>query len=133
MATRKATLARRRRHLMELAEPDSILIVPSARECLRNGDSMYPFRQDSDFLYLTGFNEPDAVLVLVPGRDGGEHHPPRPSEILRAAGVLEDEGDPREREDDDAGPLESGEQERMCRRLGQQFPRVERNPPELGE
>ncbi|MGK7296329.1 MAG: aminopeptidase P N-terminal domain-containing protein [Candidatus Wenzhouxiangella sp. M2_3B_020] len=72
MATRKATLARRRRHLMELAEPDSILIIPSARECLRNGDSMYPFRQDSDFLYLTGFDEPDAVLVLVPGRDGGE-------------------------------------------------------------
>ena len=63
---------RRRRHLMDLAESGSILIVPSARECLRNGDAHYPFRQDSDFLYLTGFNEPDAVLVLVPGRDGGE-------------------------------------------------------------
>jgi len=57
---------------MELAEPDSILIVPSAREVLRNGDSHFPFRQDSDFLYLTGFTEPDAVLVLAPGRDGGE-------------------------------------------------------------
>lgn len=63
---------RRRRHLMELAEPGSILIVPSARPKLRNGDCFYPFRQDSDFLYLTGFNEPDAVLVLIPGRDGGE-------------------------------------------------------------
>jgi Xaa-Pro aminopeptidase len=57
---------------MELAEPDSVIIVPSAREKLRNGDSAYPFRQDSDFLYLTGFDEPDAVLVLVPGRDEGE-------------------------------------------------------------
>ncbi len=56
---------------MELAESGSILIVPSARERLRNGDTHYPFRQESDFLYLTGFNEPDTVLVLVPGRDGG--------------------------------------------------------------
>jgi len=62
----------RRRDLMALAEPDSIVIVPSARERLRNGDTHYPFRQDSDFFYLTGFDEPDAVLVLVPGRDGGE-------------------------------------------------------------
>lgn len=69
---RRETLARRRRHLMELAEPDSIVIVPSAREQLRNGDSFHPFRQDSDFLYLTGFGEPDAVLVLVPGREAGE-------------------------------------------------------------
>lgn len=57
---------------MDLAEPDSIIIVPAARERLRNGDSLFAFRQDSDFLYLTGFDEPDAVLVLVPGRDTGE-------------------------------------------------------------
>lgn len=57
---------------MQLAESDSILIVPSAREQLRNGDSFYPFRQDSDLLYLTGFSEPDAVLVLVPDREEGE-------------------------------------------------------------
>jgi Xaa-Pro aminopeptidase len=72
MSATRDTLARRRRHLMELAEPDSVIIVPSARERLRNGDSFYPFRQDSDFLYLTGFDEPDAVLVLVPGRGEGE-------------------------------------------------------------
>ncbi|MGM0659299.1 MAG: aminopeptidase P N-terminal domain-containing protein [Pseudomonadota bacterium] len=72
MTTSPKNLARRRRHLMDLAEPDSILVVPSAREQLRNGDSYHPFRQDSDFLYLTGFNEPDAVLVLIPGRDAGE-------------------------------------------------------------
>jgi len=64
--------ARRRRAVMGLAEPDSILIVPAARQRLRNGDGHFAFRQDSDFLYLTGFNEPDALLVLAPGRDGGE-------------------------------------------------------------
>jgi Xaa-Pro aminopeptidase len=72
MSTSEARIhARRRRHLMDLAESGSILIVPSARERLRNGDAHYPFRQESDFLYLTGFSEPDAVLVLVPGREGG--------------------------------------------------------------
>ncbi|MDT8437483.1 MAG: aminopeptidase P N-terminal domain-containing protein [Wenzhouxiangellaceae bacterium] len=67
-----AEFARRRRELMQLAESDSIIIVPAANETLRNGDSHHPFRQDSDFLYLSGYREPDAVLVLVPGRDGGE-------------------------------------------------------------
>ncbi len=66
------TLARRRRDLMQLAEPDSVIIVPAGRELLRNGDSAFAFRQDSDFLYLTGFNEPEAVLVLVPERGSGE-------------------------------------------------------------
>ncbi|MDX1625794.1 MAG: aminopeptidase P N-terminal domain-containing protein, partial [Wenzhouxiangellaceae bacterium] len=63
---------RRRRHVMDLAEPNSVLIFASAREQLRNGDSYHPFRQDSDFLYLTGFDEPDAVLVLCPDREQGE-------------------------------------------------------------
>jgi len=72
MTASKKILARRRRHLMDLAEPDSIIIVSAAAEQLRNGDTMFAFRQDSDFLYLTGFNEPDAVLVLIPGRDAGE-------------------------------------------------------------
>ncbi|HKL51363.1 MAG TPA: aminopeptidase P N-terminal domain-containing protein [Wenzhouxiangellaceae bacterium] len=72
MTASKKILARRRRHLMDLAEPDSIIIVSAAAEQLRNGDSMFAFRQDSDFLYLTGFSEPDAVLVLIPGRETGE-------------------------------------------------------------
>jgi len=67
-----AEYARRRRQLMRLASPEAIFILPSAAERVRNNDSHYPFRQDSDFLYLTGFNEPDAVLVLVPGRKHGE-------------------------------------------------------------
>jgi Xaa-Pro aminopeptidase len=68
----KQEFARRRRDLMSHMEPDSIAIVPSAREKNRNRDTDYPFRQDSDFYYLTGFPEPDAVLVLLPGRAHGE-------------------------------------------------------------
>lgn len=64
--------ARRRRDLMAQMEPDSIAIVPSALEKIRNRDVEFPFRQDSDFYYLTGFSEPDAVLVLLPGREHGE-------------------------------------------------------------
>lgn len=64
--------ARRRRELMALMEPDSIAIVPSAKMLIRNRDAEYPFRQDSDFYYLSGFDEPDAVLVLMPGREAGE-------------------------------------------------------------
>ncbi|HET6603459.1 MAG TPA: Xaa-Pro aminopeptidase [Xanthomonadaceae bacterium] len=71
--TIKATeFARRRRQLMRMAGADAILILPAAAERTRNGDNHYPYRQDSDFLYLSGFREPDAVLVLVPGRSHGE-------------------------------------------------------------
>ncbi len=64
-------LARRER-LMSAAGPQSLILLPAADERLRNGDSHFPFRQDSDFLYLTGFDEPDAVLALLPGRDKAE-------------------------------------------------------------
>ncbi len=64
--------ARRRRQLMRMAGPDAILIVAAAPERVRNNDAHYPYRQDSDFHYLTGFGEPDAVLVLVPGRSPAE-------------------------------------------------------------
>ncbi len=64
--------ARRRRDLMAQMEPDSIAIVPAAIEKIRNRDVEFQFRQDSDFYYLTGFAEPDAVLVLLPGREHGE-------------------------------------------------------------
>ena len=64
--------ARRRQRLMTETGSGSITVLASARELLRNGDSSHPFRQDSDFWYLTGLDEPDAVLVLVPGREQGE-------------------------------------------------------------
>jgi len=64
--------ARRRRQLMRMAGDDTILVVAAAPERIRSRDTHYPYRQDSDFWYLTGFAEPDAVLVLVPGRKHGE-------------------------------------------------------------
>jgi Xaa-Pro aminopeptidase len=67
-----AEFARRRRQLMRMAGPDAILVLPAAAERIRNNDSYYPYRQDSDFWYLTGFAEPDSVLVLLPGRRHGE-------------------------------------------------------------
>ena len=64
--------ARRRRQLMRMAGPDAILILPAAPLRVRSNDSLYPYRQDSDFWYLSGFDEPEAVLALVPGRAAGE-------------------------------------------------------------
>jgi Xaa-Pro aminopeptidase len=64
--------ARRRKQLMRIIGRDAICIVPAAPERLRNNDSHYPYRQDSDFHYLTGFPEPEAVLALIPGRSHGE-------------------------------------------------------------
>jgi len=68
----KAEFARRRKNLMAMMEPNSIALVPAAAECTRSRDTEYTFRQDSDFLYLTGFEEPDGVLVLIPGRRSGQ-------------------------------------------------------------
>lgn len=67
-----AEFARRRRQLMRMAGPDAIVIVPAAAQRVRSNDTYYRYRQDSDFWYLTGFAEPEAVLVLVPGRAAGE-------------------------------------------------------------
>ena len=62
----------RRHQLMEMVGDDAILVLPAASEKVRSLDTHYPYRQDSDFWYLTGFAEPDAVLVLIPGRRHGE-------------------------------------------------------------
>ena len=72
MSISKTEFARRRKNLMGLMEPNSIAIIPSSREQVRSRDTGYPFRQDSDFYYLSGFAEPDAVLVLLPGRRHGQ-------------------------------------------------------------
>src|SRR5215211_4546309 len=46
--------------------PDAVAIIPAAHEATRSYDTEYKFRQDSDFWYLTGFPEPDAVAVIDP-------------------------------------------------------------------
>ena len=65
-----AVFARRRRALLARMGPGSIALLPAASETPRNRDVHHPFRQDSDFYYLTGFPEPEAIAVLAPG---GEH------------------------------------------------------------
>lgn len=65
--------AKRRKQLMQHIGSEGIAILPAATEATRNNDATYAYRQHSDFFYLTGFNEPDAVLVLAPKRKGGEY------------------------------------------------------------
>jgi Xaa-Pro aminopeptidase len=55
-----------RRQRFADAVGDGLAVIPGAREVLRNGDVAYEFRQDSDFFFLTGFEEPDAVAVINP-------------------------------------------------------------------
>src|SRR5438105_1188413 len=51
---------------MRRMEPDSIAIIASAPERTRSNDTEYRYRQDSDFYYLTGFNEPESIAVIAP-------------------------------------------------------------------
>jgi Xaa-Pro aminopeptidase len=64
-----AHAARRARLLAQMA-PGSVAVLATAPEVARNGDSDYPYRYDSHFYYLTGFSEPEAVLVLAAARAG---------------------------------------------------------------
>jgi Xaa-Pro aminopeptidase len=54
---------------MRRMDQKSVAIIPSAREATRSNDTQYRFRQDSDFYYLTGFEEPDSIAVIAPGRE----------------------------------------------------------------
>lgn len=62
-----------RARLAEIIGEDGIAIVPASEETIRNDDVTHEFRQESNFVYLTGFEEPDAVCVLVPGHPDGEY------------------------------------------------------------
>lgn len=64
---------RRRRRLLDEAGDGCAIIVPTAPAVRRNRDIEYPYRPDSDFFYLTGFPEPEAVALLLPGRGAGEY------------------------------------------------------------
>ncbi len=105
----RAEFARRRRQLMRQMGRESIAIVPAAPVRLRNNDVEYAYRQDSDFHYLTGFGEPEAVAVLIPGRAQAEYllfvrdrDPARETWDGRRAGPA---GATRDYDADDAFPI----------------------------
>lgn len=58
---------------MRRMEPNSVAILPSAPEARRSNDTEYRYRQNSDFLYLTGFNEPQAIAVIAPSHDESKY------------------------------------------------------------
>ena len=64
---------RRRKQLLSMVGEGGIAILPAAPVRTRTRDIEHRYRQDSDFYYLTGFAEPDAVAVLTPGRENGEY------------------------------------------------------------
>ena len=64
---------RRRKQLIRMMGRGAIAIIPAAAVKTRNRDVEFPYRPDSDFQYITGFGEPDAVAVLIPGREHGEY------------------------------------------------------------
>lgn len=78
-------LAARRQRLLESMPASSIAILPSGRLMFRNGDAEYPFRQNSNFYYLTGFAEPDSMMVLTKNRQGQSEY------ILFCKGKQEEE------------------------------------------
>jgi len=53
---------------------DAAALVPASTETIRNDDVTHEFRQNSEFFYLTGFHEPEAVALLVPGHPDGDYH-----------------------------------------------------------
>jgi Xaa-Pro aminopeptidase len=106
---RKDEFARRRKQLMKMMGKGSIVILPAVPEKSRNSDVLYHYRPDSDFFYLTGFSEPEAVAVLIPGRPHGEYvlfvrdrDPTRETWDGRRAGP---EGATRDYGADDAFPI----------------------------
>ncbi|RJT23170.1 Xaa-Pro aminopeptidase [Buttiauxella izardii] len=64
---------RRRQALLAKMAPASAALIFAAPEATRSADSEYPYRQSSDFWYFTGFNEPEAVLVLIKSDETHNH------------------------------------------------------------
>ncbi len=64
---------RRRQALLAQMAPGSAALVFAAAEATRSADSEYPYRQNSDFWYFTGFNEPEALLVLIKSNENHNH------------------------------------------------------------
>ncbi|MEI8054676.1 MAG: aminopeptidase P N-terminal domain-containing protein [bacterium] len=62
----------RRDELLKQIGAGSIAVVHAAKECIRSDSEYYPYRQNSNFYYLTGFTEPESIAVFAPGRSKGE-------------------------------------------------------------
>jgi len=65
--------AKRRRQLAAKLDKDTVAVLRADHDKLRNGDTLYPFRQNSNFYYLCGINEPDLVMVLLIGKTVKEY------------------------------------------------------------
>ena len=65
--------AKRRKKLLDQFKNNQLIIIPAHAVSQRNRDVEYLYHQDSNFYYLTGFNEPESIAVLAPGRKEGEY------------------------------------------------------------
>jgi len=72
MRIKKEVFIKRREKLFQQMQPNSTAILCAAKECIRNPEINYRYRQDSDFYYLTGFKEPEAVAVFIKGESTEE-------------------------------------------------------------
>ena len=68
----KIEFEKRRKQIMKMVGSNAAIIIPCAMPCTRSRDVDYLFRQDSDFYYLSGFEEPNSLIVLIPERAEGE-------------------------------------------------------------
>lgn len=73
MLKEQKEFARRRKQFIRMVGNGNIAVLASSSIMQRNSDVDFPFRQNSDFFYLSGFDEPEAVIVFVPGREQGEY------------------------------------------------------------
>ena len=64
--------ASRRRDLMAMMQGNSIAVIAAAPEKIRSKDTHYPYKQSTNLSYLSGFPEPQSVMLLIPGRQQGE-------------------------------------------------------------
>lgn len=69
----KKEFHKRRQRLIDIMGANSIAVLPNAKVKNRNRDVDYIYRGDSNFHYLSGFDEPESVIVIVPGRAHGEY------------------------------------------------------------
>ena len=69
----KKEFAKHRQHLIDLMSENSIAILPNAPIANRNRDVDHIYRSDSNFHYLSGFDEPESLIVIIPGRSHGEY------------------------------------------------------------